>query len=40
MGTRNLVCVYYKGKFVVDQYEQFDGYPSRQGIVIYRMSGY
>jgi hypothetical protein len=31
MGTRNLICVYYKGRFVVAQYSQWDGYPEGQG---------
>ncbi|KAN0070949.1 hypothetical protein V8E54_011114, partial [Elaphomyces granulatus] len=31
MGTRNLICVYYKGRFVIAQYCQWDGYPEGQG---------
>jgi len=34
MGTRNLICVYYKGRFVVAQYCQWDGYPEGQGVTI------
>jgi hypothetical protein len=31
MGTRSLICVFYKGRFVIAQYTQFDGYPQDQG---------
>lgn len=31
MGTRNLVEVIYKGKLIVSQYGQWDGYPTGQG---------
>ncbi|KAI1913682.1 hypothetical protein LOZ61_002568 [Ophidiomyces ophidiicola] len=31
MGTRSLICVWYKGRFVIAQYTQFDGYPEGQG---------
>ncbi|KAH9203741.1 hypothetical protein DL95DRAFT_399070 [Leptodontidium sp. 2 PMI_412] len=31
MGTRNLICVFYKRRFVIAQYTQFDGYPEGQG---------
>jgi hypothetical protein len=34
MGTRSLICVYYKGRFVVVQYSQWDGYPEGQGMTI------
>jgi hypothetical protein len=34
MGTRNLICVFYKGRFIVAQYTQFDGYPEGQGFKI------
>ncbi|PGH06934.1 hypothetical protein AJ79_06407 [Helicocarpus griseus UAMH5409] len=34
MGTRSLICVFYKGRFVVAQYTQFDGYPEGQGLTI------
>jgi len=34
MGTRNLTCVYHKGRFVIVQYCQWDGYPEGQGQVI------
>lgn len=36
MGTRSLICVYYKGRFVVAQYTQFDGYPEGQGLQIFK----
>jgi hypothetical protein len=32
MGTRHLIAVQYKGRYVVAQYGQFDGYPSGQGV--------
>ncbi|EME78981.1 uncharacterized protein MYCFIDRAFT_87492 [Pseudocercospora fijiensis CIRAD86] len=31
MGTRSLICVYYKGQFMIAQYAQWDGYPEGQG---------
>ncbi|KIW99550.1 uncharacterized protein Z518_11289 [Rhinocladiella mackenziei CBS 650.93] len=31
MGTRNLICIFYKGSFVVAQYCQWDGYPEGKG---------
>jgi hypothetical protein len=31
MGTRSLICVFYKGRFVIAQYTQFDGYPEGEG---------
>lgn len=31
MGTRNLIAVFYRGRFVVAQYCQWDGYPEGQG---------
>ena len=31
MGTRNLICVYHRGHFVIAQYSQWDGYPEGQG---------
>jgi hypothetical protein len=34
MGTRSVICIYYKGRFVVAQYTQFDGYPEGQGLQI------
>jgi hypothetical protein len=34
MGTRSLICVYYKGRFVIAQYSQWDGYPEGQGKTI------
>ncbi|WEW57653.1 hypothetical protein PRK78_003120 [Emydomyces testavorans] len=36
MGTRSLICVWYKGRFVIAQYTQFDGYPEGQGTTILR----
>lgn len=38
MGTCNLICVYYKGRYAIAQYGQLDGYPSGQGVVVYRVS--
>lgn len=32
MGTRNIVCVYYKDKFVIAQYEGHNGYPAVTGV--------
>jgi hypothetical protein len=34
MGTRNLICVFYRGRFVIAQYSQWDGYPEGQGMTI------
>lgn len=34
MGTRSLICVFYKGRFVIAQYTEYDGYPKGQGIDI------
>jgi hypothetical protein len=31
MGARSLICVFYKGRFVIAQYTQFDGYPEGEG---------
>ncbi|RAO70407.1 uncharacterized protein BHQ10_006419 [Talaromyces amestolkiae] len=31
MGTRNLICIWYKGRFMVAQYCQWDGYLEGQG---------
>ncbi|KAH8704016.1 hypothetical protein BGW36DRAFT_287068 [Talaromyces proteolyticus] len=31
MGTRSLICIFYKGRFMVAQYTQFDGYLEGQG---------
>lgn len=31
MGTRHLTIIFYKGKYVVVQYGQWDGYPEGQG---------
>ena len=36
MGTRNLTCVKLDGKYPIAQYGQFDGYPSGQGVTVYR----
>jgi len=36
MGTRHLIFVWYKGKFHIAQYGQWDGYPEGQGIKIVR----
>jgi hypothetical protein len=35
MGTRNLVFIFYRGRFVVAQYGQWDGYPEGQGFKIF-----
>lgn len=34
MGTRHLICVFYRGRFVIAQYGQFDGYPENQGFEV------
>lgn len=34
MGTRNLTCVVFEGRYKVAQYGQWDGYPSGQGLTI------
>ena len=34
MGTRHLICVFYKGEYKVAQYGQWDGYPAGQGATI------
>lgn len=34
MGTRSLICVFYRGRFVIAQYSQWDGYPEGQGMTI------
>ncbi|KFX87308.1 hypothetical protein O988_09436 [Pseudogymnoascus sp. VKM F-3808] len=34
MGTRHLICVFYRGRFVVAQYGQWDGYPEVQGVKV------
>lgn len=34
MGTRHLICVFYRGGFVIAQYGQLDGYPEGQGLTI------
>jgi hypothetical protein len=34
MGTRNLICIWYKGRFMVAQYCQWDGYLEGQGAKI------
>lgn len=36
MGTRSLICIFYKGRFFIAQYTQFDGYPDGQGITIFK----
>jgi hypothetical protein len=35
MGTRHLICVFWKGRWFLAQYGQFDGYPEGQGIKIF-----
>lgn len=32
MGTRNLTAVYFKGKYRIAQYGQWDGYPEGEGL--------
>ncbi|KFY69421.1 hypothetical protein V496_00245 [Pseudogymnoascus sp. VKM F-4515 (FW-2607)] len=34
MGTRHLICVFYRGRFVIAQYGQFDGNPENQGFKV------
>lgn len=34
MGTRHLICVFYRSRFVVAQYGQWDGYPEGQGMKV------
>ncbi|KAK4099747.1 hypothetical protein N658DRAFT_525199 [Parathielavia hyrcaniae] len=36
MGTRHLICVFWKGKWVLAQYGQFDGYPEGQGVKVFK----
>lgn len=36
MGTRSLICIYYRGRFVVSQYSQWGGYPEGYGQEILR----
>ena len=36
MGTRHLIIVWYKGKYRIAQYGQWDGYPSGQGLRVLR----
>ena len=36
MGTRHLICIFYRGEWVVAQYGQWDGYPEGQGFKLYR----
>ncbi|AEO54286.1 hypothetical protein MYCTH_2313755 [Thermothelomyces thermophilus ATCC 42464] len=40
MGTRHLICVFWKGKWVLAQYGQFDGYPEGQGVKIFNFLSY
>lgn len=35
MGTRHLICVFWKGKWYIAQYGQFDGYPEGQGVKVF-----
>ena len=34
MGTRHLILVYYKGKYHIAQYGQWDGHPRGQGVTV------
>ncbi|KAK4250480.1 hypothetical protein C7999DRAFT_38551 [Corynascus novoguineensis] len=36
MGTRHLICIFWKGKWVIAQYGQFDGYPEGQGAKVFQ----
>ncbi|EGP83674.1 unnamed protein product [Zymoseptoria tritici ST99CH_3D1] len=36
MGTRHLILVWYKGKWHIAQYGQWDGYPGGQGMTVFR----
>ena len=36
MGTRHLICVLHRGRFLIAQYGQFDGYPSGAGLALLR----
>ncbi|KAK3311305.1 uncharacterized protein B0T15DRAFT_507877 [Chaetomium strumarium] len=36
MGTRHLICVFWKGRWVIAQYGQFDGYPEVQGVRLFK----
>lgn len=36
MGTRSLICVFYKGRFVIAQYSRWDGYPEGQGARLFK----
>ncbi|PPQ73104.1 hypothetical protein CVT24_009440 [Panaeolus cyanescens] len=36
MGTRHLICIWWKGQWVVAQYGQWDGYPEGQGVAIFQ----
>ncbi|KAL2159158.1 hypothetical protein VTH06DRAFT_2590 [Thermothelomyces fergusii] len=40
MGTRHLICVFWKGKWFLAQYGQFDGYPEGQGVKIFSFLSY
>lgn len=34
MGTRNLICVFHNGQFILAQYGSYDGYPEGQGVAV------
>ena len=34
MGTRHLILVYYKHRYHIAQYGQWDGYPAGQGLTV------
>ncbi|PPQ62813.1 hypothetical protein CVT24_000507 [Panaeolus cyanescens] len=36
MGTRHLICIWWKGEWYLAQYGQYDGYPEGQGLDIYK----
>src|SRR4051794_28441422 len=40
MGTRNLICVVYNGRFVLAQRSSFDGYPEGQGAAVVKFLQY
>ncbi|KAH6626013.1 hypothetical protein B0J18DRAFT_488946 [Chaetomium sp. MPI-SDFR-AT-0129] len=40
MGTRSLICVFWKGKWYIAQYTQFDGYPEGEGLKVFKFLTY
>ncbi|KAK0730639.1 hypothetical protein B0H67DRAFT_652907, partial [Lasiosphaeris hirsuta] len=35
MGTRHIICIFWKGKWQIAQYGQWNGYPEGQGVKIF-----